>query len=456
MTYPLSEIDGLPTFAAAKLKSLGIRTTDRLLEAARTVKGRKALAAKTGISEQHLLAWANFSDYMRIPGMGKAKVGLMRAAGVATVRELALRNPARLAQNMKEVNIKRKLVRVLPSERSVEQLIDKARKLQPKITYWPVLRARSPFTPRARKGARRCFRRLDLPAGTAQSDPMIAISPTHVTASTSAHRPGWQAVLSRPFPAVMGVLNITPDSFSDGGQFMAPDRALAQARRMIAEGADMIDIGAESTRPYGAEPVSADEELKRLQPILAAIVSLGVPVSIDSMKSAVVAWALDAGAKIVNDVWGLQRDPDMARLLAGRGCPLVIMHNRDRAEDGVDIMRDISEFFARSLEIAAKAGISRENIVLDPGIGFGKTPEQSMMTIARLDQLRTFGLPLLVGASRKRFISSVSPSEPHQRLGGSIAAHLIAAKGGARIIRTHDVYETVQALRVAEAVWEKA
>ena len=135
MTYPITEIDGLSAFSASKLKSLGIRTTDRLLEAARTVKGRKTLAAKTGISEQQLLAWANFSDYMRIPGMGKAKVGLMRAAGVATVRELALRNPARLAQNMKEVNIKRKLVRVLPSERSVEQLIDKARRLQPKITY---------------------------------------------------------------------------------------------------------------------------------------------------------------------------------------------------------------------------------------------------------------------------------------------------------------------------------
>ena len=135
MTYPISQIEGLPAFAASKLKSLGIRTTDKLLEAARTVKGRKTLAAKTGISEQQLLEWANFSDYMRIPGMGKAKVGLVRAAGVATVRELALRNPARLALNMKEVNIKRKLVRVLPSERSVEQLIDRARKLQPKITY---------------------------------------------------------------------------------------------------------------------------------------------------------------------------------------------------------------------------------------------------------------------------------------------------------------------------------
>jgi predicted flap endonuclease-1-like 5' DNA nuclease len=135
MTYPISEIEGMSAFSASKLKSRGIRTTDALLEAARTVKGRKALAAQTGISEQQLLEWANVSDYMRIPGMGKAKVGLIRAAGVTTVRELALRNPARLAQNMKEINVKRKLVRVLPSERSVEQLIAQARKLQPKISY---------------------------------------------------------------------------------------------------------------------------------------------------------------------------------------------------------------------------------------------------------------------------------------------------------------------------------
>jgi dihydropteroate synthase len=280
-------------------------------------------------------------------------------------------------------------------------------------------------------------------------------SKTIQAAANSVKYPGWRALLSRSDPAVMGVLNITPDSFSDGGQFMAPERALAQARRMIAEGADMIDIGAESTRPYGAEPVSADEELRRLQSILPEIVALGVPVSIDSMKSTVVAWALDAGARIANDVWGLQRDPGMASLLAARRCPLVVMHNRDDVNDSIDIMKDIAEFFSRSLEIAAKAGIANENIVLDPGIGFGKTPEQSMATIARLDQLGGFGLPLLVGASRKRFISTVSPSEPQQRLGGSIAAHLIAARAGARIIRTHDVSETVQALRVAKAIWER-
>ena len=263
------------------------------------------------------------------------------------------------------------------------------------------------------------------------------------------------ALLSRPYPAVMGVLNVTPDSFSDGGQFTTPERALAQARRMVNEGADLIDIGAESTRPYGSEPVSADEELKRLQPVLADIVALGIPVSIDSMKPEVVAWALDQGAAIANDVWGLQRDPGMAALVAARRVPVIVMHNRDSADPAIDIMQDIADFFARSLEIAAQAGVSHEKIVLDPGIGFGKTPEQSLIALARLNELSAFGLPLLVGASRKRFISTVTPSEPHQRLGGSIAAHLIATQSGAKIIRTHDVAETVQALRVAAAIGEQ-
>ncbi|QWG11697.1 dihydropteroate synthase [Bradyrhizobium sediminis] len=284
---------------------------------------------------------------------------------------------------------------------------------------------------------------------------MIATTSRTAPAATPADHPVLRALLSRPYPAVMGVLNVTPDSFSDGGQFIAPEAALAQARRMIAEGADIIDIGAESTRPYGAKAISADEELKRLTPVLTEVVSLGVPVSIDSMKSAVVAWALDAGASIANDIWGLQRDPEMARLLAARHSPVIVMHNRDRVDADIDIMKDIAAFFARSLEIADKAGISREDIVLDPGIGFGKTPEQSITALARLDELHVFGLPLLVGASRKRFISTVVPSEPHQRLGGSIAAHLIAAKAGARIIRAHDVSETVQALRVAAAIWDR-
>src|SRR6202521_3708397 len=145
---------------------------------------------------------------------------------------------------------------------------------------------------------------------------MMATTSRPVPAASPADRPVLPALLSRPYPAVMGILNVTPDSFSDGGQFIAPENAMAQARQMIAEGADIIDIGAESTRPYGAQPVSADEEMKRLQPILAEIVALGIPVSIDSMKSAVVGWALDSGAAIANDVWGLQRDPEMAKLAA--------------------------------------------------------------------------------------------------------------------------------------------
>ncbi|WP_213771898.1 dihydropteroate synthase [Bradyrhizobium sp. dw_78] len=284
---------------------------------------------------------------------------------------------------------------------------------------------------------------------------MIATKSRPAPTASPADRPVLRTLLSRPYPAVMGILNVTPDSFSDGGRFIAPERALAQAQRMIAEGADIIDIGAESTRPYGSQPVSAEEERQRLQPVLAEIVALGVPVSIDSMKSAVVAWALDMGAAIANDVWGLQRDRDMAGLLAQRNSPVIIMHNRDSADAGLDIMKDIARFFERSLDIAAKAGISSDNIVLDPGIGFGKTHEQSMIALARLGELATFNLPLLVGASRKRFIDSVTPSEPQQRLGGSIAAHLIAAKGGARIIRTHDVAETVQALRVTAAIEDR-
>jgi dihydropteroate synthase len=283
---------------------------------------------------------------------------------------------------------------------------------------------------------------------------MIATTSRPAPAATPAGHPVLSALVSRPYPAVMGVLNVTPDSFSDGGQFIAPERALVQARRMIAEGADIIDIGAESTRPYGSKPVPAEEELWRLRPILSEVISLGVPVSIDSMKSAVVAWAFDAGAVIANDVWGLQHDPDMAPLLAARGAPVIVMHNRIKVDPNIDIMEDIAAFFTRSLEIAAKAGVSRGNIVLDPGIGFGKTPKQSMTALARLNEFGAFGLPLLVGASRKRFIASVTPSEPDQRLGGSIAAHVIAANGGARIIRTHDVWETVQALRVAAAIWD--
>jgi dihydropteroate synthase len=254
-------------------------------------------------------------------------------------------------------------------------------------------------------------------------------------------------------PLVMGVVNVTPDSFSDGGDFLEPAAAIAQARRLVAEGADILDIGAESTRPYGGmAPVTAEEERARLAPVLGEIAALGVPVSIDTMKAATAAWALEHGAAIVNDVWGLQRDPAMARVVGEHGVPVIIMHNRETADPSIDIIADVTAFFSRSLEIAWSAGIEHGQIVLDPGIGFGKTPEQSIACIAKLHAWRAFDLPILVGASRKRFIASIVPSEPKDRLGGSLAAHLFAAGHGAAIIRAHDVAATVQALAVSAAI----
>jgi dihydropteroate synthase len=263
----------------------------------------------------------------------------------------------------------------------------------------------------------------------------------------------WPTLLKGGRPLVMGILNVTPDSFSDGGQYFDPARAIAHAAEMAAQGADIIDIGAESTRPYGgSKPISADEELARLKPVLAGVVALGVPVSVDTIKAKVAAWALDHGAAIVNDVWGLQFDPDMAPLVAERHVPVIAMQNRVSADPRIDIVADVLAFFARTLDIASQAGIARENIVLDPGIGFGKTPEQSIICLGRLAEFGTFGLPLLVGASRKRFINSVDPSPPDRRIGGSIASHLIAVATGASIVRVHDVAETVQALRVTSAI----
>jgi dihydropteroate synthase len=283
---------------------------------------------------------------------------------------------------------------------------------------------------------------------------MTLVRPVRGSVREQKESPDWLArLLALGRPLVMGVLNVTPDSFSDGGRFLDPAAALEQASRMVAEGADILDIGAESTRPYGgAVAVPSEEEIRRLTPVLPAAVALGVPVSIDTMKARVAEWAVAAGAAIVNDVWGLQREGALAQVVAERGLPVIIMHNRDAADPAIDIVADVAAFFSRSLEIARRAGIAREKIVLDPGIGFGKTAEQSLTAIARIGEFKSFGLPLLVGASRKRFIDKVSPAPPDQRLGGSIAAHVLALLGGAAIIRTHDVAETVQALRVAAAI----
>ena len=262
-----------------------------------------------------------------------------------------------------------------------------------------------------------------------------------------------EALLARDRTTVMGILNVTPDSFSDGGQFFDSAVAIAHAGRMAAEGADILDVGAESTRPYGSmRPVPLEDEIARLAPVLPEVVRLGLPVSIDTIKAKTAVWALDQGAAIVNDVWGLQRDPDMARVVAERGVPVIVMHNRDAADGSIDIMADINAFFSRSLDIAARAGIARARIVLDPGIGFGKTPQQSITAIARFAEFRAFGQPLMMGLSRKRFIDSISSSKPTERIGGSIAGNVLAVLAGADIVRVHDVAETVQALRVMDAI----
>jgi dihydropteroate synthase len=276
-----------------------------------------------------------------------------------------------------------------------------------------------------------------------------AFSASGVAAGENALAP----LLAKSRPLVMGVLNVTPDSFSDGGRFLEPRAAIAHARRLVDEGADVLDIGAESTRPYGgAVRVPPQDERARLEPILSEVIALGIPVSIDTLKAPIAAWALDLGAAMVNDVWGLQGDPEMAGVIAERHAPVIIMHNRERADPGIDIVAEVTSFFGRSLDIAARAGISRDRIVLDPGIGFGKTAEQSLTCIARLGAWRGFGRPLLVGASRKRFIASITRSEPGERLGGSLAAHLFAIENGATIVRVHDVAPTVQALAVAAAI----
>jgi len=286
---------------------------------------------------------------------------------------------------------------------------------------------------------------------------MIAAPHPSEVASSGGTPLALARLIAKRHPVIMGVLNVTPDSFSDGGRFLDPAAAIAHAREMIGEGADIIDIGAESSRPYGNPvAVSAEEERHRLEDVLPAVARLGPPVSIDTMKASVAAWALRNGAAMVNDVWGLQRDPDMAGVVAAHGVPVIIMHNRDAADPDFDIFADLDAFFERSLAIAAAAGIARDAVVLDPGIGFGKTPEQSIAVIARLDRLERFGRPILVGASRKRFIHWVAPAPPQRRLGGSIAAHVLAVENGAALVRTHDVAETVQAMRVMAAIRSRA
>jgi dihydropteroate synthase len=251
---------------------------------------------------------------------------------------------------------------------------------------------------------------------------------------------------------IMGIVNVTPDSFSDGGRYPTANAAITAALQLVGEGADVVDVGGESTRPSHS-PVDTDTELARVLPVVEGLAArTTTPVSIDTSKATVAEAALKAGASIVNDVWGFVRDAKMAAVVAAHDAAVVIMHNRNKADATLDILAELSAFFARALERAAHAGIRPDRIVLDPGIGFGKTLEQNLTILSQLERLTALGFPILVGASRKSFIDRLSPSEPDGRLPGTVAANVIAVLSGAAIVRVHDVAAHVQALRIAEAI----
>jgi dihydropteroate synthase len=255
----------------------------------------------------------------------------------------------------------------------------------------------------------------------------------------------------------MGVVNVTPDSFSDGGLYLDPERAIAHGEELAAAGAEILDIGGESTRP-GAEEVSAAEELRRIEPVVAGLAGGGAAISIDTSKRAVAAAALDAGAEIVNDVTALRGDPGLAALCAERGATVILMHmlgtprtmqDEPRYDD---VVEDVKALLADRVEAATAAGIAEERIWLDPGIGFGKSVEHNLELLRRLAELGELGRPLVVGTSRKSFIGRVDGSDAGERLGGTIASSILAAAEGAEVLRVHDVAEVGQAMAVAEAI----
>lgn len=267
-------------------------------------------------------------------------------------------------------------------------------------------------------------------------------------------------------PRVMGVLNVTPDSFSDGGRYLETDRAVERGLEILEEGADLVDLGAESTRPgggvyeTGAREISVGEELDRLLPVLEALRGeTGAPLSVDTRKGKVARAALAAGADLINDVSCLG-DPDLGRAVAEAGCPLVLMHSRGELatmQTNISFERLLPEITAdltRGLDQAQRLGVAREQVIVDPGLGFGKTAEQNLEILARLDELHVLGRPVLIGASRKSFLGEITGAPPSERLPGSLAAVAWATYRGAALVRVHDVGETVRFLSVDEAIAE--
>jgi dihydropteroate synthase len=251
----------------------------------------------------------------------------------------------------------------------------------------------------------------------------------------------------------MGILNVAPDSFFDGGWWTSPSAAIWQAKRMEEEGAEIIDLGGQSTRPGYAE-ISVEEEISRVVPAILAIVpAVKIPISVDTYKPAVARAALQAGAQWINDIHGLQGDPEMAQAVAEAGCPAVLMHcDRGFSAELGDPMEKLARYFARSLAIAAAAGIAEGNLILDPGIGFHKLATESLAILRRLPELRRFGLPLLVGVSRKSVIGHVLGGTASDRLEGTLASTVLAVQQGVEYVRVHDVQANVRAVRMAQAI----
>ncbi|HEY6633198.1 MAG TPA: dihydropteroate synthase [Rhizobiaceae bacterium] len=250
---------------------------------------------------------------------------------------------------------------------------------------------------------------------------------------------------------LMGILNVTPDSFSDGGEFSGLEQAVAHARQMAAEGAAIIDVGGESTRP-GATPVSALEEQARILPVIEALAADGLTISVDTYRAETARLAVAAGAHIVNDVHGLQRDPDIAHLAAETGAGLVIMHTGRDRQRLTDVIADEFVFLERSLEIARESGVSEEQVVLDPGFGFAKRSEENLQLMARFGELQAFGFPLLVGTSRKRLLTDVEGGNKKARDAGTAATNVILRLKGAAIFRVHNIPANKDALAFADAM----